>query len=233
MPRKKSTAVTRRRSKRRPRRRAVRRPLPLGGFAPSMLVRLKYVETFSLDPSGTISLSQVFRANSLFDPNFTGAGHQPSNFDRLSAIYDRYTVLGAKIQVYPVALGVTAASTPPVVALHLSEAGDDLNSAYTAGGLSNVLEQPRLSRSVSYIGNPALIQKPLMNTFSAKKFFSTPNVVGTTPYSADVGGNPAEGAFFEFIAMSPNDSSDPASYTFRAEIEYIALMTEPKLTDAS
>lgn len=232
MPRKyKKKQVTRRRPYRK--RKPMRRYLPIGGFENKKLVKLRYVEQFTLDPSSTVSVSQVFRANSLFDPNYTGVGHQPSNFDRLASLYDRYTVLGAKIKVQWVPTTSNTINPPPVLGVHLSEAGDDMYDAYIQGGIQSVLEQPRLAASAYYVGAPFLEQKPLIKTFSAKKFFGTKNIVGVDPYSADVTANPEEGAFFEVIAMSPDGSADPAVITLRATIEYIALMTEPKLADTS
>lgn len=41
----------------------------------------------------------VFRANSLFDPNFTGGGHQPKGFDQLTAFYSRFRVYQTKFQL--------------------------------------------------------------------------------------------------------------------------------------
>ena len=41
----------------------------------------------------------IFSCNGLFDPNVTGAGHQPLYFDQLSAIYDHYTVIRSRIKV--------------------------------------------------------------------------------------------------------------------------------------
>lgn len=62
---------------------------------------LTYVEkdiTLNGGTAGTAA-SYVFSANGLFDPNITGAGHQPNGFDQLMAIYAEYTVLNASIKV--------------------------------------------------------------------------------------------------------------------------------------
>ena len=41
----------------------------------------------------------VFRMNSIFDPDFTGTGHQPLWHDTYSTIYETYRVLGAKLTI--------------------------------------------------------------------------------------------------------------------------------------
>lgn len=43
---------------------------------------------------------QSWAANGLFDPDVSGAGHQPYYFDQLSAMYRRYQVYGVKIQIW-------------------------------------------------------------------------------------------------------------------------------------
>ncbi len=43
--------------------------------------------------SSATPAAQVFAANSVFDPDVTGTGHQPHYFDQLAAIYTEYTVL--------------------------------------------------------------------------------------------------------------------------------------------
>jgi hypothetical protein len=37
-------------------------------------------------------LDQIYRANSMFDPDRTGVGHQPRGFDQLTPMYNRYRV---------------------------------------------------------------------------------------------------------------------------------------------
>lgn len=41
--------------------------------------------------------SYIYRGNSVFDPDYTGIGHQPTGFDNLAALYGRYRVLSSEI----------------------------------------------------------------------------------------------------------------------------------------
>lgn len=45
---------------------------------------------------GTLT-SYLFRGNSVYDPDYTGAGHQPLGYDQLSALYEAYQVIGSSI----------------------------------------------------------------------------------------------------------------------------------------
>lgn len=42
--------------------------------------------------------SQVYRLNSLYDPDKSGVGHQPAQFDQLAALYDQYVVLSCIVE---------------------------------------------------------------------------------------------------------------------------------------
>lgn len=67
-------------------------------FPASTTKKLRYSTTFALtSTSGVITGTQVFRANDLFDPDFTGTGHQPMGFDQLMAFYNHFCVVRAKI----------------------------------------------------------------------------------------------------------------------------------------
>jgi len=62
------------------------------------IVKLRYSAnyTFTTDNDG-IYRTTTFRGNSLFDPDYTGAGHQPRGFDQWAQLYKRYTVTGSSI----------------------------------------------------------------------------------------------------------------------------------------
>jgi hypothetical protein len=63
-------------------------PKPIG-VPDTQFTVLRYVDTISFTGS---SAQYTFRANSLFDPDFTSAGHQPYYFDQYIAIYEKYRV---------------------------------------------------------------------------------------------------------------------------------------------
>lgn len=112
------------------------------GFPDKLRTRLRYCDTFSVNASTS---AYVFRLNSLYDPDLSGVGHQPTYFDQLcgaagSGIYGKYRVLGSKITVTytsrsPPALAVSNTS-PALVYL-----AKDQDSTLTYTTASNVMEQ--------------------------------------------------------------------------------------------
>lgn len=49
--------------------------------------------------AGVCGTEQVWFLNSLFDPDFTGAGHQPYGFDQLTPMYNKYNVISVDIEM--------------------------------------------------------------------------------------------------------------------------------------
>lgn len=57
-----------------------------------------FCQSFVLTPSaGNIAPMKVFRLTSAYDPDFQLGGGQPTYWDQLSSVYDRYIVNGSKI----------------------------------------------------------------------------------------------------------------------------------------
>ena len=73
-----------------------RKPRDMDIFKP-VTTKLVYTDTILLSSTGSVAFNtHTFRANSVFDPDWTGAGHQPTRFDQLAALYQRYEVLKSK-----------------------------------------------------------------------------------------------------------------------------------------
>lgn len=69
--------------------------------APGISGKMLYVEQINLisGAAGLTGLEQVYRLNSLFDPNFTGAGHQPYGMDQIQALYGSYRVTACDVEL--------------------------------------------------------------------------------------------------------------------------------------
>lgn len=69
-------------------------PLPVHLFT-----KTRYSEVISWDLAALALGTYTFRCNDLYDPNVTGAGHQPMGFDQLMGLYTKFTVLKSKITI--------------------------------------------------------------------------------------------------------------------------------------
>ncbi len=69
-------------------------------FGTSYLCKLPYVFNVVLTTAANdLATSHRFRLGSLFDPDLTGSGHQPYQFDQLTLMYSRYMVYGVKYSI--------------------------------------------------------------------------------------------------------------------------------------
>lgn len=69
-------------------------------LADTAFVKFHYTERVDLTSQNVTSYNYfVFRGNSVYDPNFTGGGHQPTGYDQWTAFYLNYCVYASKISV--------------------------------------------------------------------------------------------------------------------------------------
>lgn len=69
---------------------------------PSLVTKHRYVERLTLYNENTTGITGnevAFRLGSLFDPNFTGGGHQPWGYDQMVLLYQQYQVYKVKVAV--------------------------------------------------------------------------------------------------------------------------------------
>jgi hypothetical protein len=71
------------------------------GYNNNYTVRLTYADNFlhHAQQNGTGGIFQIFRMNSIFDPDQTGTGHQPMMRDLWASQYDYYTVISCQYQI--------------------------------------------------------------------------------------------------------------------------------------
>ena len=182
----------------------------------------RYVTQVTINPGIAVSGRHAFAANGLFDPDVTGAGHQPYGFDQMMALYNHYTVIGAKIKV----TGENSQSDVKICGIQLTP--DNL----AVPSVQDIMERP--GQTWKFIGEQqgGTSAINIAKGFSARKFFGKRNIVGSADYRGDAASNPNELAFF-LVWMGPQDGSDLAGQIFTVEISYFAVLTEPKLLPSS
>lgn len=222
--RKPSTRYTKRKPVSRYRKRRIPRSVTTLSNIPTMQ-KLRYVTNVYISASGGTPASHSFRANSLYDPDYTGTGHQPMRFDQLATFFARYIVVGAKITVswQGTTADAEAVGAPAVCMIQLDDngtPGTDFTSLIEQGKCKYMLINDIAGRS----------PKKISQTFSAKKFFNISNIKDNMePYGALVSTNPADDAYFHITLQSLLGTTGGISVTgyFLVVIDFIALFSEP------
>lgn len=162
----------------------------------------RYVETYTLTTgaAGIVGATQVNRLNSLFDPNQTGAGHQPYGYAQLAGVmYEKYWVRGVKITFTVTTIGGTA---DMLFAVQVGSSGAITTIAGLLGDYATertnvstfVLSPSGNTRSRSITLSPPL---PLVLGVPAKQYRDAEDL-----YAALYTANPIEQAIIEFGAAS-------------------------------
>jgi hypothetical protein len=79
----------------------------LGGTPNIARMTLVYTSTKAITAAAGAVQDQVYTGNGCFDPDITGAGSQPANYDDWSTLYGRYRVRGSRLTYGVVSNGAT------------------------------------------------------------------------------------------------------------------------------
>ena len=202
----------------------VRKSIP-DAFPNTFTTSLKYVEVVEIDCEGLGAPKKYeFRANSIYDPNLTGVGHQPIGRDQFSALYDHYTVIGSKLKATFYPKGDYAQN----VSMFLGGMTTDTTNTFTS--VSEMLEQSGARGNIlTKLGTKASVVRNLK--YSPRKMFKIGkgSIIGNARITTQVGTNPTEDAIFQLFAVQPDGSSvDPIPIKVLVEIEYIVVFSEKR-----
>lgn len=163
------------------------------GFPRCQLVRMVYFQQVRLDPAGTPA-THVFRANSIYDPDYTNTGgHQPMFHDQYAAVYNKYKVVSSRIDI----TGANDYSDQANVMGNLVTCV--VNNTTTA--YQSITEACEAKGSVYRQCHERRPMRRLTNTFSAKKFFCLANIKDADDIdglmgNTLVGSNPVQQAYY-------------------------------------
>jgi len=195
--------------------------------------RMLYYDTgFQLAQSSGFLTCYFFRANDLYDPDFTGTGHQPVGFDQAMLFWEQFCVFSSKITVRfmsnssnAVVCGVFLSpdTTPPASIVDLQQNGYirqtmlmGATNDSTSGGGEHVLSSVNLQ-----VNNPRYFSSK-----NRENYFSNPNFTGTAAAS------PAELVYFGIFAYTFNQTSLYDTF-FDVTISYDARFWEPRKVSTS
>lgn len=217
--------------KRNYRRKPKRVPLPLGGFPKQKMVKMRYVQELQLTTPSTTGLSKSlpFVANGCYDPYYPIGGHQPKGFDQWMNVYSHYNVVGSKINV-------KCASTGGYSKLAWGVCRTPASTEMNGKTLEYLLEN-RYQKNARYIAannnqNVNLNNTPLIAKYSQKSQYGA-NATSQTDLVGSNSRNPDELQFFEVWACPLSADTQSKILDFVVVIDYLVLLTEPRVLPQS
>lgn len=192
-------------------------------FGKQFYTKLRYNEAHTFGASSTVNFASNYKycLNSLFDPNVSGVGHQPMGFDNLMSIYEKYTVVGAKITVC--FIGDT--TVPSVCGLRLVDGNES-----AVADKKKAIENGDSSWKYMTTANGGHNRVTLTRSVNCKKFFGQKAIVGDDKYTMGSGSSPLDDdKIIAELWVAPVSASDQHGRTLvDVTIEYTAVFTEPK-----
>lgn len=200
----------RRRPARRPRnrmRRFKRRGVKvLSGLSPipaRQIVKMKYAQ--NINTAAGTAYNYKFNLNSIFDPDFTGVGHNPYGYDQLALLYNRYRVISCSYVItgYSGATGIAYGVCPA-------------NEVLTFTTLAELRENPRSRHTTQYPGGSTtkLVGKIYMPSLVGR---SKTQYMSDDRYQALFTANPQEQAILNCVGLDLSEVGASINWTITLE----------------
>ncbi len=190
-------------------------------FAENYRVRLRYCDRVQLTTAGSVNTATTysFRLGSLFDPDYTGTGHQPYQYDQLTTVYNKYVVEKVDFRVR-----FRQVASSPITSLWCGYSLlTDTNANASANG--DTLNEIR-ERSTALVAPLAAVNnKANFQTWSGSVVLR--QLFGVTEmqyygdqedFAAIYNANPSRQCFLELCLMDPDSGS---STTVEADVELV------------
>jgi len=191
-------------------------------IADTTKIHMKYAEDVIVNVNGTLGSDYLFRCNSIFDPNQSGAGHQPMGHDEYARFYKRYVVVGSKITVRFVGATVSGSTVDPNAITNVGITTiDDTGSNILLP--SEFMENNRTTYGVIQPQRPS---HTITKYFSAKEFFGVKNAVDDDTLFAGFGQNPQNGALWQLKFWPDQAGASDRRVSINVMIQYICVLRE-------
>lgn len=222
------------------------------GFPQSMRTKLRYVDRYDFEPTGTTPVVTTIRGNGMYDPLWDASGHQPRGFDDYMDLYTNFTVLGSSctanamyegyfgpgtkdttghLQNSVISMSGSAGAPALAPACVFIRKTTDSGATYS-GGFQKVLETDRTQWTfLTGTGGDKVIKA----SGKTKDFFGKEFAVGAVGYFGTGSGDPTQQWYYQIgVARGSDDYPTGAcKVTLIVTVEYDCVFTEPKPLSAS
>lgn len=239
-----AAAAKRRRFKRR--RSSYRSQLILGGFPDNKVVKLRYVQSVTLDGAAGAIDTHRFRLNDIYDPDATGTGRRPRFASAWDSVYENFTVLGSKISVQWTPFGASQPANTTLFGIYIpADRNDTAMPPLSTGDPLNILEYRGMKPAKIANGSlptahngwrPAVTKKVGM-----KRFFKTSDLVtsssnagtSTNDFTGQTGGlgigaSPVAQCNAIVYSLPVDGTTDPGNVHLQVTIDFIVLYSTIK-----
>lgn len=192
------------------------------GLPDTFITRLDYYQlenAITMDASGFYAYKNIWRANSVYDPDDALGGGQPAYFDQLAALYTNYRVTAVK---YKFTI-VNKNGTNPMFATSLmtrqTTTQNDVqalasNSNSTGMCVISSEGSDNMATIEAYTGIDAIMGVPMAT------------ILADNQYSASVGTNPEKLGLLYFIANT--SGSNTTTFDLQVQISYYVRFEDLK-----
>lgn len=206
---------------------------PIKSLVPySMGATLKYSDVVSVNPGAGTPASYIFRANGLYDCDYTGGGHQPRGFDQYMGLYQRYCVVGCAIKVTANQNSVSANSAITYLSVFPAN-----TPSPTISSLYDIFEQPKC-RTNYFSSNSSMPsvkggQPQVTNYVNIGMYLGKDDPTNDDTACGDVSQNPSDLVYFHTYFGSTSTTADLASSDLVVELTFYVVFQRPTNTLSS
>ncbi len=192
--------------------------------------KLVYSQFVTVTAAQQVTGKYSFRANSIFDPDITGVGHQPKFHDQMALYYARYRVLASSIKVGDVFISNTA--NTPVMAIGVVPS---LRSDVTPNYMGNIARMYEDGVKHKKFVERDIGQKSLLTKVGG--YVKMKNMLQKDDYETDVamGGNPGsqESVDWDVIFASTTNVAPTSDLTMIVKMTFYVEYTSPIIVGQS
>lgn len=169
--------------------------------------RLTYGLNVAIATAGSSPLAGMhrFRLNSVYDPDHTGTGEQPYQYDQLTAIYTKYIVRAAHVEVTfnePSNSGLWVGWC-----YHTATTSNDTPTTKTLG---DIMSRPNFQCvPLSNYGTESVTMRVTIPIHEVFGLTSAQYTSVTDQYGASYNANPLSEAFLDLFLVDPNSLVSP------------------------